>query len=198
MADAIKNKVHTEIDKMEYIFETKPNGIRRPYKLSNIAQTAGMEYLRPGQILGVRRYIGHIIHYGVYIGMREVIHFSSPSDIKNNTIIQTTMDDFLKGEEYFFVANVEKSLKFGNLYTPEEAVWRAKSELGKKDYHLLLNNCEHFAFWCRTGRSFSDQDGQFINLKGIKTKSDYLLNDMDIPKTLIKVSGFSSEKRRNK
>jgi hypothetical protein len=34
---------------------------------------------------------------------------------------------------------------------------RAKSKLGSKDYNLVTNNCEHFATWCCTGRTASEQ-----------------------------------------
>lgn len=43
------------------------------------------------------------------------------------------------------------------IYSPEETVKRARSRLGEKEYNLLLNNCEHFAIWCKTGLSKSYQ-----------------------------------------
>ena len=44
-----------------------------------------------------------------------------------------------------------------HLFTPEETVERAKSRLGETKYNLALNNCEHFAIWCKTGISESYQ-----------------------------------------
>ncbi|KAF0196760.1 MAG: hypothetical protein FD169_739 [Bacillota bacterium] len=38
-----------------------------------------------------------------------------------------------------------------HLYSPEETVERAESQLGKGEYNLAVNNCEHFAVWCKTG-----------------------------------------------
>lgn len=43
------------------------------------------------------------------------------------------------------------------IYSPEETVKRARSRLGEKNYNLLLNNCEHFVIWCKTGLSKSYQ-----------------------------------------
>lgn len=43
------------------------------------------------------------------------------------------------------------------IYSPEETIKRARSRLGEKEYNLLLNNCEHFAIWCKTGLSKSYQ-----------------------------------------
>ena len=39
----------------------------------------------------------------------------------------------------------------------DEVVSRAISRLGKNEYHLFDNNCEHFAMWCKTGMSLSEQ-----------------------------------------
>jgi len=39
----------------------------------------------------------------------------------------------------------------------EETIEKAYSALGKGDYGLLNNNCEHFATWCKTGHPISNQ-----------------------------------------
>lgn len=44
-----------------------------------------------------------------------------------------------------------------HLYTLAETQERARSRLGEADYNFATNNCEHFAFWCRTGLSTSQQ-----------------------------------------
>jgi hypothetical protein len=39
-----------------------------------------------------------------------------------------------------------------------QAVERAKSSLGRgSDYNLFTNNCEHFAYYCKTGHRWSHQ-----------------------------------------
>lgn len=53
------------------------------------------------------------------------------------------------------------------LFSPEETVMRARSKLGERGYNLLLNNCEHFALWCKTGIAQSAQ-------------SDYLLSCLQL------------------
>lgn len=50
-----------------------------------------------------------------------------------------------------------------HLYTPEETVERAKSRLGENQYDIAMNNCEHFAFWCKTGLSDSHQVDNVIH-----------------------------------
>ena len=55
---------------------------------------------------------------------------------------------------------------FGNekitLYSPEKTVERAESRLGERDYNIATNNCEHFATWCKTGKSKSSQVEKFL------------------------------------
>lgn len=49
------------------------------------------------------------------------------------------------------------------LYSPEETVRRARSKLGESEYNLIFNNCEHFAIWCKTGVSKSEQVDEIID-----------------------------------
>jgi hypothetical protein len=42
-------------------------------------------------------------------------------------------------------------------YTKKETLERAKSKLGKGEYNLIYNNCEHFVWWCKTGIERSEQ-----------------------------------------
>ena len=42
-------------------------------------------------------------------------------------------------------------------FDPEEVVSRANSKIGRTDYNPVTNNCEHFALWCKTGISSSEQ-----------------------------------------
>lgn len=41
-------------------------------------------------------------------------------------------------------------------------VWRAKRRLGENNYHLITNNCEHFALYCKTKISSSEQVISFV------------------------------------
>lgn len=51
-----------------------------------------------------------------------------------------------------------------HLYSPEETIQRAQSRLGEKKYNLALNNCEHFALWCKTGIRESHQAEAVLKL----------------------------------
>ena len=78
-------------------------------------------------------------------------YFISPIDSKNPLakIIQ--------------FARIIKLLDY-HLYSGDEAVERARSKLGQGGYNLALNNCEHFAVWCRTGVKDSSQVNNILNI----------------------------------
>lgn len=42
-------------------------------------------------------------------------------------------------------------------FDPETVISRAESKLGERKYNAFTNNCEHFALWCKTGVSSSEQ-----------------------------------------
>ncbi|UJR25205.1 hypothetical protein I4U23_006557 [Adineta vaga] len=58
-------------------------------------------------------------------------------------------------------------------FSNEETLRRAFSQLGKRGYSLIGNNCEHWARWCRTGEHYSEQIIKFRSL--VKEKSATLL-----------------------
>jgi len=47
---------------------------------------------------------------------------------------------------------------------PQTVINRAKRNLGQSGYHLFSNNCEHFAYWCKTGKFTSKQAHQLYNI----------------------------------
>ena len=51
-----------------------------------------------------------------------------------------------------------------HLYSGEETVRRARSKLGEGGYNLALNNCEHFAVWCKTGVKDSSQVNSVLDM----------------------------------
>ena len=48
-------------------------------------------------------------------------------------------------------------VKHSRCLDPETVVSRAKSRLGERKYNPFTNNCEHFALWCKTDISSSEQ-----------------------------------------
>lgn len=90
-------------------------------------------------------------HHGIDCGDGTVIHYSGAAREKRDALVRRTpLDDFARGAAVTLVQHEEAD-------DPETVVGRAESRLGERRYNLFKNNCEHFAVWCKTGRSRSGQ-----------------------------------------
>lgn len=89
---------------------------------------------------------GFYEHHGIDCGDGSVIHYRKPSE----TVERTSLAVFA-GDRRLHVRPYRTS------FIPEAVVARAESRLGEQRYNLLFNNCEHFATWCKTGISQSQQ-----------------------------------------
>lgn len=69
----------------------------------------------------------------------------------------------LRGPELLDLIEALKTLAY-HVYSPEKTIERARSRLGETKYSLALNNCEHFAIWCKTGISESHQVNAVLRL----------------------------------
>lgn len=106
-----------------------------------------------GDHLKVRRWGLLYAHHGIDLGDGTVIHFAEPDkDGQRAEVRQTDLDEFLQGGRAIVV-----DYPPGQALPPEETVDRAKSQLGRVNYDLAWNNCEHFATWAKTGRKKSNQ-----------------------------------------
>lgn len=98
-------------------------------------------------------------HHGIYVGEGRVIHhsgFSKP--FEKGMIEETTIEAFKdKSNVYVYPEDLEKLVK-GKKYSPSKIVARANEALHNQEcYHLLFNNCEHFANWCTHDDAYSSQ-----------------------------------------
>lgn len=165
---------------------------KRRKKSCDFIRTVSDSGLKKGDVIGVHRIGGVYDHYGIYTGRGKVIHFSNEgSDFGGDIRVRrATLSQFKNGASNVFVVDFEAyrdyvenpgwldllleegiagiALRelFGNkkitLYSPEETVERAESQLGEGDYNLVFNNCEHFAVWCKTGVKESSQVQRFL------------------------------------
>jgi hypothetical protein len=88
-------------------------------------------------------------HHGIDCGDGSVIHFvGSRGSVRH--VGRTSLAVFAMDSEVI-VRPYEQRLE------AEETVRNAESRLGSVNYHLVRNNCEHFAAWCCTGRARSSQ-----------------------------------------
>ena len=138
-------------------------------------QTADKK-LEPGDVISVSRCGNMYDHYGVYIGQNQVIHFAGEpgdSEILDDSAMvrEVSLDEFEQDGEYRIIAFPKESSIAGyHLYSAKETVERAKSRLGKKGYDIFENNCEHFAYWCKTGVKSSKQVEALKQALGLSPK----------------------------
>jgi len=100
-------------------------------------------------------------HHGIYAGEGAVIHYKGADKEKRDpAVIITDIDNFLNGGK-LRRRNYKERLPYS------ESLRIAREHLSKKSYSLRMNNCEHFATYCATGKKKSLQVRRVIG--GIAT-----------------------------
>ena len=110
----------------------------------------------------VRVQIGSIFHYGVYAGDGRVVAFGLPPVPEyakapdRFLVVETDMDVFCTGRipEIAILDRAERKKRV----PPEQSVRTARMRIGTDGYHLIRNNCEHFAYECVFGEKKSLQE----------------------------------------
>jgi hypothetical protein len=125
----------------------------------------------------IRVQAGSIHHYGVYVSPDEVIQFGLAPALRPGqkdadvTVLSTDLASFRNGascETAVFTPEEAASHP-----TPAEAVAAARNRMGEGGYHILYNNCEHFANECVTGKHYSEQvEGVREMFKGLLGKKN--------------------------
>lgn len=136
------------------------------------------EFLVPGDVIGVSR--GAYEHYAIYAGNNKVIHYAGESSDFGDkiTIHEASFEEFLKDGKMYFVVVFDDTctyrlqsvtkfiisgyfddsgIQWKEKYSNEDTLERAYSRIGEAKYSIVNNNCEHFALWCKTGKSVSTQ-----------------------------------------
>ncbi len=111
---------------------------------------------RGDQIYVFREFInihGVYQHHGIDCGDGTVIHYRKGTE----KIERDSKKDFADGRQIYLK-------KYAVRYIADTTIQRAESRLSERQYNLLFNNCEHFATWCVTGVSYSQQIVDFVPL----------------------------------
>ncbi len=94
------------------------------------------------------------LHHGIDIGDGTVVH-ARPHDFRKpfggGRVVRTSQADFSGGRP------VHVSTEPPAEFSADEIAARALAHVGRDGYHLVVDNCEHFATWCATGRRASRQ-----------------------------------------
>src|SRR5215213_5325786 len=102
-------------------------------------------------------------HHGIDCGDTTVIHYASDEgDFAKGVIKISGLSEFARGGTVMVVEYGDEA------DSPGVIVGRAESRLGEKSYNLFYQNCEHFAVWCKTGKSRSWQVDRVARLLDIK------------------------------
>ena len=121
---------------------------RDPRPGGNPRETAVLrrgDHLRTGYPRGVH-------HDGIYLGNGEVIHLTGAAD-GGKAGARVRMDTLA-----VFAAGRPVTVRpYAGDHDPDAIIARAMSRLGDGGYHLIFNNCQHFARWCATGDHVSEQ-----------------------------------------
>jgi hypothetical protein len=97
-----------------------------------------------GDHIKVFRYF--YFHHAIDMGDGTCIHFTGEPFKKFDSYIQhTDMRVFLKGGK-------AKVVKYRECKDADEVINTALSYVGQAGYHLIWNNCYHFARFCKTGQ----------------------------------------------
>jgi hypothetical protein len=111
-----------------------------------------------GDRLGVeRRFLGGLVayrHLGIDVGDGTVVH-ARPDDFQRpfggGRVVRTSLEEFAGGNTVAVVADPPAA------HPPEEIARRALARVGREGYCPVVDNCEHLATWCATGRHRSRQ-----------------------------------------
>ena len=115
-------------------------------------------------------------HHGIYVGSDryDVIHVSGFGKRKGTLQIRScNLEEFLCGRQLRLVSYGSSEAR--RAYKMHSTCYCTESRQASKvvataqyylkhpnewgDYNLVRNNCEHFAFYCKTGIQYSDQTG---------------------------------------
>ena len=96
-----------------------------------------------------RRRVTRYTHHGIDCGEGTVIHYAGEPG-KVRLVERSPIASFAQGSPVL-VRHHRRGLP------ADEVVAKAEARLGADGYHLVWNNCEHFASWCSTGSKASKQ-----------------------------------------
>lgn len=95
-------------------------------------------------------------HHGILVGDGSVIHYATFQSARPGEVRRVKLRTFAAGEPVFVFPSPSDR--------PDLILSRAFARLGEKKYSLIDNNCEHFAYYCRTGESRSHQKREVVGL----------------------------------
>lgn len=156
----------------------------KPFKKTRKEKILDLSKLQPGDHVSFYKTDFYYAHHGIVVEVKpnylRLIHYFNTLEHARSAL--------MKGSIYIaaiiesgWTVNLKSTTEDVYLhnyddipcFSLEETLQRAYSQLGRRGYSLLGNNCEHWARWCRTGEHYSEQIYKFRGL--VKEKSATLL-----------------------
>lgn len=111
---------------------------------------------------------GALYHYGIYASDGEIVQFGLAPSLRRETreselaVCTSDKETFLAGgvlERAVFDARERATHR-----PSTEVLAYARAQIGRRGYHILKNNCEHFAYECLTGVPYCSQTERVRNM----------------------------------
>lgn len=102
-------------------------------------------------------------HHGIDLGDNTVIEYGGKGESRMS-VRRVWRDAFLARGSAFIV-----SYPPGAALPPDETVRLAWMRLREQRYDLFNNNCEHLAYWCKTGHHWSPQSNMLKEVVKVGT-----------------------------
>ena len=87
-----------------------------------------------------------------------VIHYTAPTSSKSKKVLLSgnniVMEEVLQISEKIERVQYKDHVR---VYSPQNAIQRARSRLDEQNYSMFSNNCESFVNWALTGQDATDQ-----------------------------------------
>ena len=114
--------------------------------------------IRPADAIVLqKKFFGMVDHFAIYIGIKNGGHTFVANYTRGVQIItRNEMDTFLQ-----MLIPIKIDRFPGKESERPKAIKRAISQIGKKGYSYLSNNCEHFKNWVHYGTPRSEQVERF-------------------------------------
>lgn len=134
----------------------------------------------------IRVNCGVIYHYGIFVSEDEIIQFGLPPDqnflARNNDEIEVCVSDIdtFCGTKAIEVATLEKSDGVRR-FSPKKTVKLARGRIGEKGYHIIHNNCEHFARECYCGERRCEKTEKILSAWNNRSICDiYIMENIPV------------------
>ena len=142
-----------------YIYEHKRSDCcQKFFALGGARETNNIDFFCPGDVLNFKQGFA-MSHYAIYAGNNLIIHYQKL--LGKHTVIEETVQEFRQREgDSYHVGKAKLGLVDGRMHRPfrgDEVVKRARNQVGRTSYNLVLENDEDFANWCKYGVRMSDR-----------------------------------------